>query len=99
MDKVIFFGTNELNKDPKTEEPLVSPPDLRFCNLMLAIMRVLHESGAAEVLEQLREDDERSREGGSGVGTSEGFDDLFVAKLNLIQMSQSVRASSRISPT
>jgi hypothetical protein len=90
MDKEIPFGSNILNRDPTTLELLIPLPDPRFCNSMLAIMRVLHGSGAAEVLDELRQDDEHSKEGGSSMGSSKDFDDLFVAKLHLVHMSQSV---------
>jgi hypothetical protein len=90
MDKELFFGSNELNKDPVTLKQLVEPPDPRFCNVMLAILRVLYCSGAADVLDQLRDDDELSREDGSAMGVSRNFDNLFVAKL--VHMSQQLPA-------
>jgi hypothetical protein len=52
---------------------------------MLAVMRVLHASGAAEVLDQLGVDDKHSRENGSNMGTSERFDDLLVTKLSYLR--------------
>jgi hypothetical protein len=87
MDKELFFGTNILNKHPDSLDNLICPPDPRFCNTMLAIMRVLHASGAADVLDELREDDEYSRVGGTGVGMSDALDDLFAIKLYLASMS------------
>jgi hypothetical protein len=61
---------------------------------MLAIMRVLHTSGAVDVLDELREDDEHAREGGSGMGISNTFDDLLAVKLDLASMSSRVMADS-----
>lgn len=83
MNKELFFGTNVLNEDH-----LIGLPDPRFCNTMLAITRVLHMSGAANVLDVLREHDERSREGGSGMGISDAYDNLFVVKLHVIYLSR-----------
>jgi hypothetical protein len=57
---------------------------------MLAIMRLFHGSGAAEVLDHLGQDDEHSKEGGCGTGSSNAFDDLFTATLNLASMSQQI---------
>jgi hypothetical protein len=91
MDKELFFGTNVLNKHPDSlDNDLICPPDPRFCNTMLAVMRVLHASGAADVLDELREDDEHSREGGSGMGISNTLDDLFAVKLDVASMSSRV---------
>jgi hypothetical protein len=91
MDKELFFGTNVLNKHPDNSDNLICLPDPRFCNTMLAIMRVLHASGAAGVLDELREDDEHSREGGTGVGMSDALDDLLTVKLHLASMSSRVK--------
>lgn len=62
MDKELSFGTNTLNKHPDSLDSLIGPPDPRFCNTVLAIMRVLHASGAADVLDKLRR--WRASEGG-----------------------------------
>jgi hypothetical protein len=86
----LAFGTNDLNLTDDGEK-LVPLPDPRFCNMMLAVMRVLHASGAAEVLDELWGDDERSKEPGSCLGSSNDFDSLLVSKLSLVEMSQSTR--------
>jgi hypothetical protein len=87
MNRELALGTNPLNfaTDGKQLVPL---PDPRFCSLMLAVMRVLYASGAAEVLDQLCVDDECSGDG-SYLGTSTGFDNLLYSKLCLVEMSQS----------
>jgi hypothetical protein len=90
MEKEVAFGTRSINWADGNAQPLVSNPNPRFCNLMLAIMRVLHASGAAEVLDQLRETDEESREDGSNMGSSSNVDDLFMSKLTLLAMSRPV---------
>jgi hypothetical protein len=90
MDKELILGSNVLRKHPTTSADLIALPDPRFCNLMLAIKRVLYGSGAAEVLDLLRKDDEHSKERGSDMGSSNVFDDLLGAKLNLVSMSQQV---------
>jgi hypothetical protein len=89
MDKELIFGTNDLGRLPDGNN-LIGLPDPRFCNTMLAIMRVLHASGATDVLEELRNDDERSREGGSGMGISTTLDDLLAVKLQLASMSSGI---------
>ena len=71
MNKELFFGTNDLNKDG-----LIGPPDPRFCNTMLAIMRVLHMSGAADVLDKIRDADEEMWESDSSMGISDAYDNL-----------------------
>lgn len=90
MNKELFFGTNILNKHPDSLDNLICLPDPRFCNTMLAIMRVLHASGVADMLDELREVDEHSRMGGSGMGISNTFDDLLSVKLDLASMSSRV---------
>jgi len=90
VNKEIMFGTRATNWSDTTPGPLIPNPKPRFCNMMLAVMRVLHASGAAEVLDQLRVDDKHSREDGSNMGTSERFDDLLVTKLSYLEMSHSV---------
>ena len=93
MDKEMIFGTNSLSRLPDGSNR-IGLPDPRFCNTMLAIKRVLHASGAADVLDELRADDEHSREGGSGMGISNTFDDLLAVKLlRLASMSPSVVTS------
>jgi hypothetical protein len=87
MNNEIMFGTRATNRSDTKSGPLVPNPKPRFCNLMLAVMRVLHASGAAEVLDQLRVDDKHSRENGSNMGTSERFDDLLVTKLSYLEMT------------
>jgi hypothetical protein len=94
MDKELFFGTNVLNKHPDSLDSLICLPDPRFCNAMLAIVRVLHASGAADALDELREDDERSREDGSGMGITNTLDDLLAVKLDLASMSRVMHTSS-----
>ena len=91
MNKEIMFGTRATNWSDTKPGPLVPNPKPRFCNLMLAVMWLLHASGAAEVLDQLRVDDKHSREDGSNMGTSERFDDLLVTKLSYLEMSYSVK--------
>lgn len=90
MGGKLAFGTNLLNLTDNGEQ-LVPLPDPRFCNTMLAVMRVLHASGAAEVLDKLWGDDERSKEPGSCLGSSNDFDNLLVSRLSLVEMSQSIR--------
>jgi hypothetical protein len=85
MDKEVIFGTRPINSADAKQEPLVSNPHLRFCDLMLAIMRVLHASGAAEVLDRLSELDEGSREDGSNLCSLPSVDDLFMTKLTLLR--------------
>ena len=64
MDKELIFGTNPLNRHPGLDGgSLIDLPDPRLCNVMLAIMRVLHASSAIDVLEDLRQDVEDSSEG------------------------------------
>ncbi|KAG8215321.1 hypothetical protein J3R82DRAFT_8913 [Butyriboletus roseoflavus] len=83
MNKELYFGTNVLNEDRP-----IGLPDPCFCNTMLAITWVLHMSGGADVLDELREDDECSREGGSGMGISDAYDNLFVVKLHVVALSR-----------
>ena len=90
MNKELFFGTNVLNQHPDGLGNLIGLPDPRFCNTMLAIMRVLHASGAADVLDELKKDDAKSRERGSGMGMSNSLDDLLAVKLDLAFMSSHV---------
>ncbi|KAH9985303.1 hypothetical protein BJV77DRAFT_1033201, partial [Russula vinacea] len=83
-------GLSSLTKYQMNKElldNLICLPDPRFCNTMLAIMRVLHASGVADMLDELREVDEHSRMGGSGMGISNTFDDLLSVKLDLASMS------------
>jgi hypothetical protein len=61
-------GTRTTNWSDRKLGPLVPNPNPRFCNVMLAVMRVLHASGAAEVLDQLRLADRDAREDGSNMG-------------------------------
>jgi hypothetical protein len=75
VNKELFLGTNGL-------------PDPRFCNTILAVMRALHTSGAADVLDELRKYDEPSRVGGSGMDISDACDNLFVVKLHDVSLSR-----------
>jgi hypothetical protein len=70
MDKELILGSYVLRKHPTTSADLIALPDPRFCNFMLAIKRVPHGSGAAEVVDLLRQDDEHSKERGSSMGSS-----------------------------
>jgi len=87
MNKEMMFGTRATNWSDTKPGPLVPNPKPHFCNMMLAVMRVLHVSDAAEVLDQLRADDIYSREDGSNMGTPERFDNLLVTKLSYLEMT------------
>lgn len=75
MDKEMIFGTNSLSRLPDGSNR-IGLPDPRFCNTMLAIMRVLHMSGAADVLDKIRDADEEMWESDSSMGISDAYDNL-----------------------
>jgi len=87
MDQELILGTNILSKDSDNEDSLIGLPDPRFCNTMLAVMGVLYANGAADVFDRLREIDEQSREGGTGMGMSSTLDDLLSLKLDLASIN------------
>lgn len=54
VDKELILGQGPYSDSP--DRP--SLPDPRFCNLRLALSRVFHASGAAEVVERYRREEE-----------------------------------------
>lgn len=88
MDRELVFGTNSANHAQGSE--LVAKPDPRFCNVMLAVMKVLYASGAADFLNMLREEDEHSVDAPCEMGVSSSFDGILSSKFITLEMSQSV---------
>lgn len=79
VDKEIKFGLGLSGQ-------AISAPNPLFCNLKLAVMRVLYASGAAEVLEDFWRDYDRVSEVPSSLGVSQELDELFLDKLAVISV-------------
>ncbi|KIJ26941.1 hypothetical protein M422DRAFT_71794 [Sphaerobolus stellatus SS14] len=59
-------------------------PDVRLCNLHLAVSRVMQASGAATVLSAIYRGDEAVKGAGTHLGQSSSTDSLFMAKLQIV---------------
>jgi hypothetical protein len=79
INKEIIFGLGTSGQE-------ISAPNPLFCNLKLAVMRVLYASGAAEVLEQFWKECDRVGMDPSSLGVSQELDELFLDKLAVISV-------------
>ena len=62
----------------------IALPDLRFCNLKLNVIRVLHASGAADIFRKYFEDSDSADMRSFVLGASVEMDNILLAKLQLI---------------
>ena len=62
----------------------IPSPDVRLCNLHLAVSRVMQGSGAATILSAIYRGDQAVKGAGTYLGQSSSTDSLFMAKLQIV---------------